>query len=418
MIARLLYDIAIRGYALGIRLASTRSAKAKQWIDGRRNWQEKAIRKKEELADGKDPLIWMHCASLGEFEQGRPLIEWLKKERPDYKILLTFFSPSGYEIRKNYDQADVVFYLPLDTRQNAERFLKIFKPDLAIFVKYEFWYHFLQVLQKEAVPCVLISAIFRREQTFFRFYGGFFRRVLQNFTHIFVQNEESKDLLNSLDLSNVTVAGDTRIDRVLTIAGQDRPLPVVDTFVKGYSVLVLGSSWPEDEAILIPFINQDLPESWKVIIAPHEIKESHMLDLEKSITWPVVRFSKADPEALKKAKVLVIDNIGMLAFLYHWGRLAYIGGGFGAGIHNTLEPIAHGLPVVFGPKHEKFAEAVFLREAGGAFCVNTTAEWKTVFEHLLEEKGYGRAATAARNYIEKNQGATDKIGNFLIQNSL
>lgn len=408
---RLFYDVSIRFYNLALKLAAIFSKKARLWGEGRKNWPTR-LKKELETIRGKK-LIWMHCASLGEFEQGRPLIEWLKEKRPDCKILLTFFSPSGYEIRKNYALTDVVFYLPLDTAVNARRFLQIAEPELAIFVKYEFWFHYLRQLEERQISHVLISAIFRKEQIFFKTYGGFFRSMLAGFDRLFVQDEASKALLKGIQTKEVYVAGDTRIDRVLAIAKQNRRFPLLDAFAGRRPLLIVGSSWPPDEAILVPFINQYLPEDWKVIIAPHQIKESGIKALEDSLAAPSIRYSQAEAQDLTSRRVLIIDNIGMLSALYAYGRLAYIGGGFGAGIHNTLEPIAFGLPVIFGPKYKKFMEAVELVQKGGAFSIENQQELSLVFENLRQEEAYARARSAARSYVERNQGATERIGRFL-----
>jgi len=398
---------------LGIRLAALFSEKPRQWVRGRKNWPTRLQKGIESIEEG--PVIWVHCASLGEFEQGRPLIEWLKENQPSYKILLTFFSPSGYEIRKNYDQADLIFYLPLDTAANARQFIQMVQPHLAIFVKYEFWFHYLNTLQERRIPHVLISAIFRENHLFFKSYGGFFRSILRKFDHLFVQDEDSKVRLEAIGINQVLVAGDTRIDRVLAIAGQDRRFPLIDAFAAEQPVFVVGSSWSPDEAILIPFFNKKLPTDWKVIIAPHEIKESSITALEESLTLPAIRFSEGNPENVSSKKVLIIDNIGMLSALYRYGRLAYIGGGFGVGIHNTLEPIAFGLPVIFGPKYQKFAEAVTLARNGGTYAVETATEFEQIFERLCKEEQYHNARKAARGYVEQNQGATGRIGSYLQQ---
>lgn len=408
---RFIYNLVIGIYGLAIRLAAPFSAKARQWTTGRKDWPARLRVARQTTGEG--PLIWIHCASLGEFEQGRPLIEWLKEHHPNYKILLTFFSPSGYEIRKNYDRADVVFYLPLDTPRNARRFLEIVQPQLVIFVKYEFWMHYLRGLQQKEIPHILISAIFRADHWFFKSYGAPFRRFLAGFDQLFVQDEASRQRLETVGLSRVTVAGDTRIDRVLAIAGQNRRFPLIDAFVGESPVLVVGSSWSPDEALLVPFFNEQLPAGWKVIIAPHEIKEEKIKALEGALQLPSVRFSRGNPEDMAGKRVLIIDNIGMLSALYGYGRLAYIGGGFGAGIHNTLEPIAFGLPVFFGPKYHKFTEAVSLVRTGGAFAVETTGEFQRLFAELQNEEQYDRAAQAARGYVEQNQGATQRIGEYL-----
>lgn len=402
----LLYDLGIQFYLLAIRLAAFFNKKARLWWNGRENWYEKM---RMAIPADAHP-VWIHCASLGEFEQGRPVIESLKQQHPDVKILLTFFSPSGYEIRKNYAQADYVFYLPADTARNARKFLHAVQPRLAIFVKYEFWYHYLHQLSKRNITTYLISAIFHPKQPFFNWYGRFFRRMLPFFTKIFVQNEASAKLLRQIDVHHFEIAGDTRIDRVVEIAKQAKTFPIIEQFVGNQPVLTAGSSWPPDEAILLEFINQNTNNGWKYIFAPHDISESHILQIVQRFhaTVSVVRFSQAT-DSVENAQVLIIDNIGMLSSLYRYGKIAYIGGGFGAGIHNTLEPIAFGLPVLFGPKYEKFEEAVQLVRNGGAFVVKNTNDFSEIFLHLNTEAAYQKASQAARNYVIENQGATERI---------
>lgn len=416
-IQRMLYNIAIVLYGLSIRIASLFSDKARQWVRGRENWAERLAADRAGLGEG--PLVWIHCASLGEFEQGRPLIEWLKEQRPDVLILLTFFSPSGYEIRKNYERADLVAYLPLDTSAHARQFLDIARPRLAIFVKYEFWYHYLHTLEQRQVPHVLISAIFREEQVFFKSHGAFFRRLLRGFDFLFVQDKASSGRLKTIGVDeNVAVAGDTRIDRVLAIADRAQAFPLVAEFADGAPVFVIGSSWPRDEARFVPFLNQQLPADWKVIIAPHQIREKDIRRLEAALELPAIRYSQRKAGKLKNARVLIIDNIGMLSGLYRYGRLAYIGGGFGVGIHNTLEPIAFGLPVIFGPKYRKFAEAVALVQSGAAYYIQNTGDLARIFDHLLDEAPYADARKAARAYVERNRGATGQIGAYLLRHFL
>lgn len=413
--SKIIYNIGIQLYTLGIKIVSLFNPKAKKWVDGRRHWQQRYLADWQRINAEKEPCVWVHCASLGEFEQGRPVIEALKKQYPNVKIVLSFFSPSGYEIRKNYAQADYVCYLPADTRSNALIFIDIFKPTISIFIKYEFWYHYLTTLQKKGIPTLLISAIFRDNQLFFKWYGGLFRQLLSGFTHIFTQNQNSVKLLQQLHLQNFTAAGDTRIDRVWQIAQQAPDYPIIKTFSQRHKILIIGSSWQADEAILLPFINQHLPEDWKVIIAPHDIAERHIRQIEQGLRIPFIRYSESSKENIGGVKVIIINNIGMLSALYKYGRVAYIGGGFGAGIHNTLEPITFGLPVIFGPKFQKFEEAVQLTQQGGAFSIQNLEEFKTVFNLLQKENEYSTASHISKKYITDNQGATDEILNFIQQ---
>jgi len=414
----LLYNLGIQFYLFAIRIASLFNAKAKSWLAGRRNWRERYAREWQAINPQQAPTVWVHCASLGEFEQGRPVIEQLRRDFPQVKILLTFFSPSGYENRKNYEQADFVCYLPLDTKRNALDFIQLFQPTLSIFVKYEFWLHYLQALHQRGTSTLLISAIFRQHQVFFKPYGKLFRQLLPRFRHIFLQNQASATLLEKLELKNYSVAGDTRIDRVLQIKENAPDFPIVAAFAEGKKILVVGSSWPPDEAVLLPFINENLPPDWKVIIAPHEIGASHLQQMEKQIAKPLMRYSNATPQNASQAQILLIDNIGMLSALYRYGRIAYIGGGFGAGIHNTLEPIAFGLPVIFGPKYEKFEEAIFLTKNGGAFVIENEMELATIFQKLQPVSAYQSASKTAFQYILNNKGASHVVIEFIRQNKL
>jgi len=391
-------------------LAAFFNKKAKQSIEGRKGIFEKL---KSENFD--ENWIWMHCASLGEFEQGRPLIEKIKAEQPNQKIILTFFSPSGFEIRKNYDQADCVIYLPYDSPSNARQFLNIVKPQKAIFVKYEFWHFYLKELKKRQIPTYLISAVFRKEQSFFKWYGSFFRNMLSAFTHIFTQDENSIQLLKSVDFENAKAIGDTRIDRVLEIGKSAKKSPEIEAFCNQSPTLICGSTWPPDEAILAPFINKNLPKNWKVIIAPHDIKTKHIEQIMARFTVPTNTYTNLEIGRKNNAKVLIINNIGMLSSIYQYGKIAYIGGGFGSGIHNTLEPIAFGLPVIFGTKFQKFTEAKELVKTGGGFSISNQNEFEKVFEKLLEKKEFEKASSQAKNYISNNQGATEKIYQFLFE---
>lgn len=411
------YNLGIRLYGLIISLIAPFNAKAKKWKDGRKNWAGDLAQKMQSKKAGQ-PVFWLHASSLGEFEQGRPIIEALKKAQPDLFIVLSFFSPSGYEIRRNYNLADVVTYLPLDTKSNAKRFLQIIQADFVVFVKYEFWHHFLYQLEQQNIPTYLISAVFRPNQLFFKPYGKFFRNILQRFQHIFVQNESSFQLLQNIKLTNITLSGDTRIDRVFDISQTERELPILDHFCGNAPVWVIGSSWPPDEAFIFDYLHNDLPENWKLIIAPHDISKKHIHQIEQQLQVPFLRYSEAEGKDLDHYRVLIIDNIGMLSFLYRYGKIAYIGGGFGEGIHNTLEAIVYGLPVVFGPKYRKFEEARYLVDQKGGFCISDKEDLKTAMDHLLVETNLAKAAKTAKNYITQNQGASQEISTYLVKKHL
>jgi len=412
----LLYRLFIYTYVAAIHLVAPFNAKARQWVQGRHNW---AARLREALAAHRGrPLLWMHCASLGEFEQGRPLLEALRQRQPDLFVLLTFYSPSGYEIRKDYPGADYVSYLPADTPRNARRFLDTADPTLVIFVKYEFWYYLLHEAQQRGIPLLLVSALFRSDQIFFQPLGAPFRRLLRGFTHLFVQNRSSAELLNRIGIPHYSIAGDTRIDRVLQIAETAPDFPRVAAFTKNRPCLIAGSTWPPDEDLLRPLLHQHLPETWTCIIAPHQIDERHLAEIEERLEVPFIRYSQLKKEEAGKYRVLLIDNIGMLSGLYRYGKIAYIGGGFGAGIHNTLEPIAFGLPVFFGPRYQKFDEAVELVSSGGAFPVKNEEELIRRFKNLQDPAAYARTSRAASRYVKKNQGATKRIMQYLEESEI
>ncbi|MFC6997643.1 3-deoxy-D-manno-octulosonic acid transferase [Rufibacter roseus] len=401
-----LYNLGIKAYGLGLRLASPFHTKAAQWINGRKNLLEEID---NQMKPNTSPVVWFHCASVGEFEQGRPLMEGFRKKYPDYKIVLTFFSPSGYELRKNYPGADYIFYLPLDTYHNAKCFVSLVKPKLAIFIKYEFWHHYTKALKKRHIPLISVSAIFRPDQVYFSKRGTFYRRILERFSHIYTQNQASALLLSGVNFTKVSTAGDTRVDRVLQNASQAAPIPVAATFKGTSPVMVIGSSWPEDMKVLRPFMQEHL-QKLKFIVAPHEIKESELQDLEKTFNGNTVRFSEATPENFANARVLLIDNIGMLSALYQYADYAYVGGAFGKGLHNTLEPAAFGPPIFFGTKYNKFQEAQDLIEAGVAFSVKSTNDLSNQFEQLHhDQKKREKIKQAAYEYLQKQSGATDRI---------
>lgn len=413
------YEIIIRGFVLMLRLAAFFHPKAKKWIAGRRRWR---TRYRADFQK-KNRVLWVHAASLGEFEQGRPVIEMVREKWPDWQVVLTFFSPSGYEIRQNYPHADFIAYLPADTCRNARDFLQIIQPDAAIIIKYEFWANYLFALKKRRTPTLLVSALFRENQPFFRWYGGLWRRMLRCFTHVFVQNEASEKLLRGLGFQNVTTAGDTRVDRVLRIAAEAPENELVKKFTSSSSgAFLAGSSWPADEAVFLPVLEKREFQHFKIIIAPHEPSETHLKQLENRLlagsfsdgTQLIpVRYSRVTAGKTAGTRVLVIDNVGILNTLYRYGTVAYIGGGFGRGIHNTLEPAAWGLPVIFGPKYQKFEEARQLVARGGAFSVRDQDELAAVLEKLGQPESYQKATAAVRGYLEESRGATARVLAFL-----
>ncbi len=391
-----------------LRLVAPFNPKAAAWVAGREGLLARVERA---LAGESAPRLWVHCASLGEFEQGRPLIEGLRREYPDHKIVLTFFSPSGYEVRKNWAGADYIFYLPLDTADNARRFVAAVQPRLAIFVKYEFWYYFLRELHLHRIPAVVVAAIFRPSQVFFKPWGGFFREILGQLQHIFTQNEASAELLRGVGLTRVSVAGDTRFDTVAATAlAPARSLPVAEAFVAdGAPVLVAGSTWPEDLPALAPLLRKHA-RTMRFIIAPHEVNEAHLQEVEAALPGLTVRYSRATPATVAEARLLLIDNVGMLSQLYRFGRFAYIGGAFGTGLHNTLEAAAFGLPVFFGPRYERFQEAVELVQLGCAFSVTSAQQLETAFDRLYyNEEARLKVQDLSLDYVHTHAGATGRI---------
>ena len=401
---RLLYSISICAYAVSIRIASLFNAKARLWIRGRRNIFKEL---KTKIQSSAHPFIWFHCASLGEFEQGRPVMEQLKKEHQDIKIILTFFSPSGYEIRKNYTGADHVFYLPLDTPLNAKKFISIVKPTAAFFVKYEFWFNYLNELKNNAIPVYLISGIFRRDHYFFKNYSSWFRKQLAAFNHFYLQDEESQRLLHSIGYKNTTIAGDTRFDRVYEVSKNVKEIPLIEYFKQQQPLFIAGSTWEPDEAILSEF---DFAASgFKLIIAPHEISEVRIQHILTKFRKNAMRFSQATAEKIHTADVLIIDNIGMLSSIYQYGTMGFIGGGFGKGIHNILEAAAFGLPVLFGPNYKKFEEAKELVHLRGAFVVLDSSELQKIIQLLTHSPAGLLAEATAKRYIQHHIGATKAI---------
>ncbi|WP_337041749.1 3-deoxy-D-manno-octulosonic acid transferase [Emticicia sp. 17c] len=409
-----LYNLSIYSYVSLLRLVSPFNKKAKLWVEGRNNLfhKLKLDTERRQLRSRSGKLAWFHCASLGEFEQGRPVIEAFRQQYPDYKILLTFFSPSGYEIRKNYSGADYIYYLPADTPENAHRFVSILEPSVAFFVKYEFWKNYLHELKKENIPVISFSAIFRPDQVFFKFYGGFYRKLLHQFNHILVQNQSSLELLKSIDITNVTLAGDTRFDRVKQIVDNRKDIPVVEKFKNKQQVFIVGSAWQTDMDVLIPLMNAVSGDGTKFIIAPHEIHDAEIELWRKQLMARSVLLSDArEVPDLESYEVLFINNIGMLSSLYQYAEYAFIGGAFGKGLHNILEATTFGMPVFFGNKsYQKFQEATELIRLGGAFPIGSTDELKALYQQLkTNEPERKKTATISRNYVLENVGATRKI---------
>lgn len=419
----ILYSLSIFIYTLGIRIAASWNPKARLWIAGRKD----IFRRLEDASrkfGGK--TIWMHCASLGEFEQGRPLLEAIRHAYPTHTLLLTFFSPSGYEIRKNYAGADMVFYLPADSPENAKKFIEITRPVLAIFIKYEFWYYYLTALKSNHIPTLLVSAIFRNGQPFFKSYGRFWRQMLGCYKQLFVQDKGSFSLLESVGYgANTTISGDTRFDRVITVANNHTDIPEIARFCGKSEVIVAGSTWLEDEEILDHYANQH--QEIKFIVAPHEIDEAHLHELEK-LFKNAIRFSvyaaenenRELKESFTQKNILIMDNMGMLSKLYHYATITYIGGGFGgAGIHNILEAVVYGKPVLFGPVNQKSREAQDLLESGAAFTVLNALELESLLDELLKDKEKcARLGKIASAYVRQESGATGKIMDYIQENRL
>ena len=395
-----LYNFGIYFYSLLVKAFALFSPKAKLFIQGRQDIFSLLANK----IDSQQRHVWLHFASLGEFEQGRPVLEKIKELQPEKKIIVTFFSPSGYEIRKNYPLAAGVFYLPLDTAGHAKKFIEIINPEIAIFTKYEFWYHYFAVLEEKKIPLFLISGIFRPNQAFFKWYGGFYRSILTRMTHLFVQNEESERLLKGIGINQVSLSGDTRFDRVFENVATVKNLPLVEAFIQQSKVLIAGSTWPQDEALIATWMEKH--PDWKVILAPHEIGAAH-IDQLMTLFPQAVKYSALQQQATsQEQQILVIDNIGLLSSLYQFGHIAYIGGGFGAGIHNTLEAAAFGLPVIFGPRYDKFQEAKDLVALEAAYSIHDDKGLETAFQSFIENPNAGKKA---RDYVVEKKGATEAI---------
>lgn len=403
------YNIGVRAYGLAIKIASLFNRKADLWRKGRKN----IFGRLAESLNGCDNVIWVHCASLGEFEQGRPVIEEIKARYPEKKILLTFFSPSGYEVRKNYEGADFIFYMPLDTPRNARRFIDIVRPEKVIFVKYEFWLNFLNRLRKNNIPTYIVSAIFRPDSVFFKPYGGSFRKALGSFRNIFVQNTDSKELLSDIGVDNVIVAGDTRFDRVAKIAAAAKEINMLERFSAGHKVFVAGSTWPPDEELLVKLINSH-PEL-RFIIAPHEIDNERIERLIASVNGKSHRYTQTgDNIDFSDSKLLVIDTIGILSSVYRYADYCYIGGGFGVGIHNTLEAATFGLPISFGPNYLKFQEARDMIALGTSTSISSYEELNGWLKGLMDNPAkYAETKAKTLSYVSYNTGATSTIMSYI-----
>ncbi|WP_422081824.1 3-deoxy-D-manno-octulosonic acid transferase [Ulvibacterium sp.] len=405
----LLYNLVVHITCFFLRLTAIFHPKIKLFVKGR----DRTFDTLEKSISKQDRTIWMHVASLGEFEQGLPVLEKLKTAYPDFKILVTFFSPSGYEVKKNTTASDIVTYLPMDTRKNAKRFLETVNPQLALFVKYEIWPNYLKLLAEGEVPTLLISALFKKEKIYFKAYGGFMRKALKSFTHFFVQDTHSKSLLGSLGFDNVTVSGDTRFDRVSEILERDNQLSFMEDFKGTDLCFIGGSTWPEDEEIITEFINTS-QRPLKYVLAPHNIKENHIATLKKSIQRKVVLYSEMEGKDLSGFEVLLVDTIGLLTKIYSYADVAYVGGGFATGLHNTLEPAVFGIPVVIGPEYEGFNEAEELVDRGGILVVNTPMEFSNTLDRLITDREYlnqiGRINAA---YVAEKRGAGIQIMGYI-----
>lgn len=398
-----MYSFIIYLMLLGCRIASLFSPKVRTMMRGHADTWRK-LRK----LSGSDRYVWFHAASLGEFEQGRPLMERLRRQHPEKKILLTFFSPSGYEVRKNYDGADLICYLPIDTPLNARRFVRLVRPEAAYFIKYEFWRNYLDALYRRGVPTYSVSSIFRPGQVFFRWYGRRYARVLHHLTHLYVQNESSRLLLRQIGVTQVTVVGDTRFDRVIDIRNAAKPLPLVERFAGCWKVLVAGSTWQPDEDLIIPYFNTH--DTLKLVLAPHVVSEEHLRQIESKLKRPAVRYSAATPKSVAEADCLIIDCYGLLSSIYRYATVACVGGGFGVGIHNVPEAAVYGVPVIIGPNNQKFREARALIENGGCREVRDAADFEREMNvFLTDREELNRAGKAAGDYIRDNAGATAMI---------
>jgi len=412
-----IYNIFLFFYRAAIGTASLWNLKAKKWIKGRKEVFQKI---KLSIGEESNEIIWFHCSSLGEFEQGRPVMEKLRAEFPASKLLVTFFSPSGYEVRQNYSGADYIFYLPHDSKENARRFLDLVKPTLAVFIKYDYWYHYLSEIKRRNINCLLVSAIFRKEQAFFKFYGGLQRDMLRCFTEIFVQTKESKELLESIGIQNCIVSGDTRFDSVIDIAERFEAIPLIETFINNKKSIVAGSTWDSDEEALRKVLDKLDNSGVKLIVAPHEVHEEHLNALKKLFPEST-RFSELAKNVQRPTdNILIIDNIGMLSRLYSYASISYVGGGFTPdGVHNVLEAAVYGKPVVFGKNFKKYKEAADLINFDGGKSFSSDDELYQILVNLLnDEEDYRLRSEASRNYVWSNRGATEQIVHYIVENRL
>lgn len=407
----ILYNLFISLYGIGVSAASSFNPKAKLWISGRKNWKNKM----KQAISPDDKVIWVHCSSLGEFEQGRPMMEKIKKDFPYHKLAVSFFSPSGYEVRKDYQGADYIFYLPLDTPKNAKQLIKILHPEVLILVKYEYWYNLLKRLQKKDIPVLVISAVIKEDNLFFRPFGSWFRKIIAGIEHFFVQDNDSKNLLESIGIEKVTVSGDTRFDRVKEIREANARVEFIEKFKGNSKLIVAGSTWPDDEEILVKFINEKMPDDWKLIFAPHNIKEKEILSLSEKINKKTAVYTKSDQNQIENSQILILDTIGMLTKIYAYSDLSYVGGGFTkTGVHNTLEPTVFGVPIIFGPNYENYFEAIDLLENQGAVRFIDQYDFDQKMTNLIEnEDERKRRGHAAENYIQRKPNSTELIIDYL-----
>ncbi|MDX2304108.1 MAG: glycosyltransferase N-terminal domain-containing protein [Microscillaceae bacterium] len=403
---KIVYWLVISLYFLLLRGVAFFNPKARKWVEGRKGVFERV---EAALKGNQSPILWFHAASLGEFEQGRPVMEQLKALYPEIKIFLTFFSPSGYEVRKNYEKADYIFYLPADSPRNAPKLIALIKPKAVFFIKYEFWYFYLREVQKAGIPLILFSATFRESQFFFKSYSGMFRKLLRGYSHIFVQNQRSLDLLKNIGIHQSSVAYDTRFDRVLAGSLEAREIPLAEKFKNKQKLLVIGSCWGRDLDVLLPFLNE-FTKPLKVIIAPHEIKESTLERIENALKNSTIRYSQAQLDTVRQYEVLLIDNVGMLSALYRYGEFAYIGGAFGEGLHNILEPAVYGVPIFFGSDYKDYPEAEELIQRRGAYSIRQVEELSRIFQELYENEELRRTqGENSKKYILEHGGGTQEI---------
>lgn len=407
----IIYNLFVSLYGLGISAASAFNPKAKRWLNGRKDWKGKM----RQAVSSDDKIIWVHCSSLGEFEQGRPVMERIRKKFPGHKIALSFFSPSGYEVRKNYEGADYVFYLPLDTKRNAKSIIKILHPEILILVKYEYWYNLLKKLQKKNIPVIVISAVIKENNIFIQSWGAWFRKRIEKITHFFVQDGDSKDLLESIGVKQVTISGDTRFDRVREIRQSSPELEFVEIFKGDHKLIVAGSTWPDDEEILTCFINQKLPDDWKVIFAPHNIDDKQVRALSEKLRKKTALYTKSDSTQIGDAQILIVDTVGVLTKIYAYADISYVGGGFTrTGVHNTLEPAVFGVPVIFGPNYENYFEAIDLIQTEGAQRFKDQHDFNSKMEKLIQnEPERKRRGNAAAEYIAQKPNSSNLIMDYL-----